>query len=200
MKTKSQPLVEVPCASVLKPIYSWFAPRSRDWESLAHASITRSDNDATNEIVDRCGGVQRLAALMSALTGRDVMNAATWGRFLVDEALVKRMYEAMVGADSAALVVEMMREVVPAQRFGVEPGVAMKAGWDLQRMSEGRLHLITNLVALRDFGVEVKLGAVPVPSDSVMKWNALLASRGPEGVIEMHHENAPHLKRSWWRG
>lgn len=187
-------VAQVPCASVLKPVYAWLAPHRRGWTSLAEAAITRSDDDATDKLVQWIGGTGALAQHLSRLAGTRVAPAATWGRFMVSAATVKSIYESVIAPDSpsAEVILDMMKRVVPAQRFGVPPDIAVKAGWDL-RTVRNRPVLVTNLVWVDGYVVHAHVGGTYATTAVAERWQAALDRQGPEGVLPFHRRAAKHL-------
>ena len=118
-----------PCASVLKPIYSWIAGPEN--ASDANKAITLSDNAATDRLIDACGGLTKALQKINIKTGVELAPAETWGRILVDEETLYTMYESLVLSATtevwASNILEAMKSVVPQQRLGVPEGLPMKA-------------------------------------------------------------------------
>ena len=102
------------------------------------------------------------------------------------------------GGPDVERVVELMRQVVPEQRFGVEAGVPMKAGWFLPVRDGQRDHLVTNVVQLdgdsrSGWTPRARTGSVLVPDQVLAHWDQVHATDGPSAVIPLHSSHAPHL-------
>lgn len=124
----------------------------------------------------------------------------TWGRFLVDDNILEAVYRSMlaVGGPDSDRVVDLMRAVVPEQRFGVKAGVPVKAGWFLPARDGRRDALVTNVVRLDPsasggWTVRARTGSVPVDDETLATWHRLHATGGPSAVIPLHRLHAPHL-------
>lgn len=177
----------VPCASVLKPVFAALAYGiAEDWWTIARAAICESDNEATDAIVAHLGGLEGLADALNSLAGRAAYApGATWGRFLVDAALVAETYAKAIRLDGWASAEAMMRGVREAQRLEIPAGVATKAGWDL-RVVDGRACLLTHGVTLSLSAVEARCTAVAVAPEVERQWKRTLAVAGPEAVLPLH--------------
>lgn len=177
------PMVLSRCASLLKPLYAWVTPDS-SWLDV-EASVCWSDNEATDRIVGANGLPVTLDRVQSC-TGVGWFPARTWGQVQVCAGQVETAYGALVAAAAAgdgraAAVLELMRSVVPWQRFGVAPGVAMKAGWDLD-CAGARTHV----VVIGGGVVSVVLTSASVGPAWRSRWSAA-AGREPSELARMHH-------------
>lgn len=139
---------QVPCASLLKPLYAWMAHEADPVDVMA--SIRVSDNAATDRVVAAGGGLKALLFRLETWTGVDLRPATTWGQVRVSaeqaETAYDKLFRDAAYAPAAGAVVEHMRHVVDAQRFGAPAGVPVKAGWDVEAAT-GQLLVH---VALRD--------------------------------------------------
>lgn len=173
------------CASLLKPLYGWVVPEA-SWDDV-EAAVCWSSNEATDRIVDEVG-LETVLERIEAATGVRWLPAKTWGRVLVSALEVEAAYSALVrsadlGDLRASDVLGLMRAVVPWQRFGTAPGIAMKAGWDLDD-SGARTHL----VLIGDDGqVAVALTACDVSAGWRAEWKYTEAT-DRQALARLHHE------------
>lgn len=170
------------CASVLKPAYALVCEHPQ-WDTLAERSITRSDNDATNELTGR--NVERLVDALATKTDVVLEPAETWGRLLVNATDLASIYAALMAdeCDKTSQVRNFMRGVVPAQRFGFRD--PMKAGWDMYDSEDGKHHIVTNIVIFTHGGLVTAVSDKIVGYDTFQLWHMTLRN-GPEAVIPIH--------------
>jgi len=176
--------VFVECASLLKPLYAWVA--GERFSGAAAEAVMYSSNEPTDVLVESVGGLSVMLEELKLRSGVGLELADTWGSVLVDEGSVVRLYESLVSAAGsgdvwAERVVGFMRDVVSVQRFGVDQGVPMKAGWDLR--DDG--FLVTNVVVLEP-EVKCVLSRVRVDAGVMDRWRGLFAAWGAESVIGLH--------------
>lgn len=156
------------CASVIKPLYMWaasyLAPYKNDtdaWEKLAEPAVTKSSNQATTLVWDRCGRDEILQSLtrLTNVSWLEQNSAAYWGTVKIDAYSVAASYAEMfrqANNDRAAqLVTNFMTMVVPTQTFGLKSivhkklnveldQIAVKCGWYLDDDEEKiRTHAVT---------------------------------------------------------
>ena len=197
------------CASLLKPLYAWAAAppdlTAGPWLGLMRASVTLSDNDATDTLVGHAGGPPVLLAELTAGTGVSWEPAATWGRVITANEVATAYQALREDPTMAAQTVRAaMRAVQPAQRLGAgvqwshltgaDPGdLAVKAGWDL---SPGEPFARTHVVVMeRNGGGAVVLTAVPVTDSERRQWLRDLGAGGPAAVLGLHERWAGTLIR-----
>lgn len=196
------------CASVLKPLLFWSArslpPFDSDagrWSRLARPAVCRSDNAATIEAWQACGGrrlLKELSAKSSVAFAAEPGGARSFGRVLVNAGETARAYASLVEADqpSARQLLTWMREVPDRQTFGVrhaaaeELGVraeriAVKCGWycarDEQRI---RTHAVT--ITLTEEGIVGTAVLTAIPLDETRRRSYARRYRGGEGVLDLH--------------
>jgi hypothetical protein len=147
--------IRLRCASVLKPLLFWVAANSavfagdrQRWRRLAEPAVTVSDNAATIELWDACGGDWLLAGIADATGVRWPLERGgrrSFGRVLVRADELALAYAAMArasgsGDEAAGLLLAWMRQVPDQQGFGVRQAAAdalrvpagsvgVKAGW-----------------------------------------------------------------------
>jgi beta-lactamase class A len=123
--------------------------------SWATASITRSDNAATDNLWNRIGGNKGLAAFLkrAGMTHTVPGSGGTWGLTRItaaDETVLLRALArpGLLTAASRSYELGLMRKVISSQRWGVTTGAApgttaaLKNGW-LPRATAGwRVHSI----------------------------------------------------------
>jgi hypothetical protein len=190
------------CASLLKPLYAWVAPRTPNWPDLARAAVTASDNAATTALVGAAGGLEAVLAALEQRSGVHWEAATSWGRVRVTAEQVACAYAALLAADDAAAgaVRELMRQVPPGQTFGVpatwtassrvpaEPAelIGAKAGWDLDVAPERDAVARTHVVLTAPGGGFVALTAVPVTEDQARQWTVDVDRGGPSAALATH--------------
>jgi hypothetical protein len=154
-------------ASVMKPLLFWaasslppFVEDSARWIRLAQAAVTVSDNNATVEAWEACGG----RALLDELTQRTAVGFSVqpggvreFGRVLVDAGGMACAYATLAGSQDPAAdrVIGWMREVGESQTFGLRVlvgsrlltdslEVGVKCGWSHDDDEEWiRTHAVT---------------------------------------------------------
>lgn len=189
--------VYVPCASLLKPLYAWVSPQA-DPGDVAVA-ITRSDNTATDRIVESGGGLPAVLAQIRRHTDVCFDLASTWGQVLVQAAQVEHAYDHLLaastlGAPRARSIVTHMRDVVEEQRFGAPAGTPVKAGWDVELATGAVLvHVIVQdrqgraRVACTRNPIDPR--ALPVPFEGEHALQAARALRGDLAIqVLTHHQ------------
>ena len=185
----------VRCASVLKPIYAMLARPSISgplWFGTAEAAVIDSDNEATDVLVDACGGLPSLAESLSQMSGREMDVPQTWGRFEVDQRLLVDVYRHALDRPHFESVLWMMRLVREPMRFGAPDGLAVKAGWDIDANSGA---MVTNVVQVnREREVRAWCSGRVLDDAQVQRWQQSLARGGPSAVLPMH----PRPHREWW--
>jgi hypothetical protein len=190
------------CASVLKPIYAWVAGTPR-WAALARAMITTSDNVATDQLVERAGGLSALRDAVAARTGVALADAATWGRIPVTAVQVAALYAALAvaaeaGDPKAGTVDDLMGQVRRPQLLRLDVRwasltrqphlqVGGKLGWDLDM--DGR-RLRTHAVISGPRHSAAVLTSVAVPAAVQVRWRRERARGGPDAVLALHAETA----------
>ncbi len=183
----------VHCASVLKPVYVAIAIEAGvdGAHELGERVIRSSDNAATDELVERIGGLQVLASRLSEMSGCPMPVPETWGRFLITEEMLEAIYVRMLTMDCSAWVVKHMIDVEPEQRFGAHPGVPVKGGWDVHSR-KGVAVMVTNRVLLYPDGTgvdDVFVDERPIPPRMLGEWAWRMREYGPTSVVPLHLES-----------
>ncbi len=206
----------VRCASVLKPLYFWAAASVPEcsggpaaWARLAEPAVTRSANEPTVALWERCGAdllLDGIARLTGVRWRPDPVAAQTFGRVLVTADGVARAYAALAVAARAddpvaARLLAWMRAVPERQTFGARAAaaerlmvapedVAVKTGWFIDADETAlRTHAVT--IALASDGTvrgTSVLTALPV-SEAVRIRHAATYLHGDE-VLPIHWEHA----------
>lgn len=186
--------MEVPCASVLKPVFAFLSPPGKDYWKLTSAAVIASDNSAMDALVERIGGLETLTHSLSELSGVELSCPESWGSFMVNKETLTKLYVGMLNSpgERAGKIFHLMRHVHPQQLFGLPVCTPMKAGWDLWDTGKG-FALVTNIVRLDHYDVEAYVGAVEVDAPIVDEWFLRLDRGGPCEVIPLHLSNAPHI-------
>jgi hypothetical protein len=187
----------VRCASVLKPLYFWAAaslPDSGDqaaWARLAEPAVTRSANQPTVTIWERCGPAALLDGI-GRLTGvrwrSDPTAPRSFGRVLVTADGLARAFAALAVAARAddpiaTQLLGWMRAVPERQTFGARAAaaerlavapehVAVKTGWFID----------ADETALRTHAVTISL-----TPDGTARGTAVLTALSVSEAVRTHH-------------
>lgn len=181
-------------ASVLKPIYVWLGMKKLSGRGIHNMFtlddfekiITQSDNDLTTRLIEEVLPLPELTEELNILLpeGVDTFEVpASWGRFQVTAGVVFWLYKKLAEDDGseAKQVLKWMTNVEPVQRFNIDSGYPVKAGWDL---TEDRKLVL--LVVKIDAG-KVKVLAASYPdlgAEDIEQWKSLESN--PEKLIGFH--------------
>ncbi len=135
-------------ASVLKPLYYLHSLDELNISEGYTEIITHSSNSKTNQLFNKSLNLFEMTEKLNAgLPERyePLTVPETWGRFNVTASVLHTLYQPFMVPDvKHTEVLEHMVNVIPAQRFGIDENIPMKAGWDfIEKTNKLSLLLVT---------------------------------------------------------
>lgn len=184
----------VPLNDVLAPLLAWARgsqytdEQLRKWAVFNQAPNGEDGWDAARVIHD----IESVTGVEFTRTPGNPHETDVMGTMRQVADAYTEMFTAAKYTDNAFAVVRHLQSSTPiAWRFGVPPGIAVKAQWDLWDSK-----LVTIVVAQTEDGAVAELDLTPVDSDVMRQWSKKHRNGAVFSVLAMHREawnaSGPH--------